>query len=340
MKPRNLRRNTDAELMLTCLYLFYVDKVYKGIDNKTSANIGWLLPRKKVSYAGLLDSIISDQKLQNEDSLILLSQYYRLRDVLKQYRAIEQNGGWKLIAFDSLAKALKPGDTSEVIQQIRERLFISGHIQQNNRSKKYDAELVAAIENINYNGFKPDSLILPEHIRSMNLPITERIKMIVVNMERCRWISPEIFNAKEFIFVNIPSIQHEFVPRWQNRIRIPVVVGESMTRTVIFGGKMSYIVFSPYWNLPKTIVEKEVKPGIEKDKNYLESHNMEWNNGNVRQKPGKNNSLGLVKFMFPNSNDIYFHDTPAKKDSFPRRPCFEPWVHPCAEGQGTGYNNS
>ncbi|MBK6967256.1 MAG: L,D-transpeptidase family protein [Bacteroidales bacterium] len=252
--------------------------------------------------------------MQNEDSLILLSQYFRLRDVLKQYRAIEQNGGWKLIAFDSLAKALKPGDTSEVIQQIRERLFISGHIQQNNRSKKYDAELVAAIEKYQlHNGFKPDSLILPEHIRSMNLPITERIKMIVVNMERCRWISPEIFNAKEFIFVNIPSYSMNLYRDGKIEFESPVVVGESMTRTVIFGGKMSYIVFSPWWNLPKTIIEEEVKSGMEKDKNYLESHNMEWNNGNVRQKPGKNNSLGLVKFMFPNSNDIYFHDTPAKR---------------------------
>jgi murein L,D-transpeptidase YcbB/YkuD len=92
----------------------------------------------------------------------------------------------------------------------------------------------------------------------------------------------------------------------------PVVVGEIMTKTVIFDGMMSYIVFSPYWNLPKSIIEYEVLPGIEKNKHYLKNHNMEWNDGHVRQLSGKNNSLGLVKFMFPNSNDIYFHDSPAK----------------------------
>jgi murein L,D-transpeptidase YcbB/YkuD len=92
----------------------------------------------------------------------------------------------------------------------------------------------------------------------------------------------------------------------------PVVVGTTMNKTVIFSGKMSYIVFSPYWNLPQSIIEKEVKPGIAKNRNYLANHNMEWNNGQVRQKPGVKNSLGLVKFMFPNSNNIYLHDTPSK----------------------------
>jgi len=89
-------------------------------------------------------------------------------------------------------------------------------------------------------------------------------------------------------------------------------VGNKMTKTVIFTGMMSHIVFSPYWNLPQSIINKEVKPGMAKNKNYLEKHNMEWNNGQVRQKPGKNNSLGLVKFIFPNADDIYMHDTPGK----------------------------
>jgi murein L,D-transpeptidase YcbB/YkuD len=90
------------------------------------------------------------------------------------------------------------------------------------------------------------------------------------------------------------------------------VVGKSMTKTVIFSGNMSHIVFSPYWVLPESIIRSEVKPGMAKNPNYLESHNMEWNGGQIRQKPGKRNSLGLVKFIFPNSNNIYLHDTPSK----------------------------
>ena len=85
-----------------------------------------------------------------------------------------------------------------------------------------------------------------------------------------------------------------------------------MTKTVIFSGKMQYVVFSPYWNVPPSIINSEVKPGMRRNKNYLARHNMEWNGGRVRQKPGLSNSLGLVKFLFPNSNNIYLHDTPSK----------------------------
>lgn len=305
--------STDAELLLTSLYLFYVEKVYKGIDNKTTTKLGWLLPRKKVAYAGLLDSFISDKKTNNDDSVILFSQYYKLRDVLKLYRDIEDKGGWKPIELDPELKSYKPNDSTKSIQQIRERLFATGDIAQNNGSNQYDPELVKAVKKYQArNGFKQTSQIRPEHIKDMNVPVSERIKTLVVNMERCRWILPEFFNAKEYIYVNIPSYDMKFIRDGETVFDSPVVVGDSATKTVIFGGKMSYIVFSPYWNLPKSIIENEVEPGMKKDKNFLKSHDMEWNNGQVRQKPGKNNSLGLVKFMFPNSNDIYFHDTPAK----------------------------
>jgi murein L,D-transpeptidase YcbB/YkuD len=147
----------------------------------------------------------------------------------------------------------------------------------------------------------------------MNVPIGERIKMIVVNMERCRWISPEVVKARELIFVNIPSYMLFFNRNGQRILESPVVVGKTMNKTVIFSGNMSSVVFSPYWNVPPSILAKEVKPGIKKDPNYLAKHNMEWyNNGQVRQKPGKSNSLGKVKFIFPNSNNIYLHDTPSK----------------------------
>jgi murein L,D-transpeptidase YcbB/YkuD len=89
-------------------------------------------------------------------------------------------------------------------------------------------------------------------------------------------------------------------------------VGKVLSKTVIFSAPMQYIVFSPYWNVPRTILKKEILPELEKDPGYLEKNNMEWNEGRVRQKPGSRNALGLVKFLFPNSNNIYFHDTPSK----------------------------
>ena len=85
-----------------------------------------------------------------------------------------------------------------------------------------------------------------------------------------------------------------------------------MHKTVIFSAPMKYIVFRPYWNVPASILKKEILPAIEKNPNYLAEHDMEWKDDYVRQKPGPENSLGLVKFLFPNSNAIYLHDTPSK----------------------------
>jgi murein L,D-transpeptidase YcbB/YkuD len=91
-----------------------------------------------------------------------------------------------------------------------------------------------------------------------------------------------------------------------------VVVGKDQHKTVIFNGDMKYVVFSPYWNVPPSIVKNEILPAMRRNSNYLARHNMERHNGGIRQKPGANNSLGLVKFLFPNSHNIYLHDSPAK----------------------------
>jgi murein L,D-transpeptidase YcbB/YkuD len=313
----NYRENTltptETELMLTNLYLFYTEKVYKGLADTTTTTMGWLLPRKQISYSTLLDSLMSDPDLLTRDDSALFVQYYKLRDVLKRYREIEQKGGWNIIDIDPKVKAYKPGDTAKAIRQIRERLFLTGDLKENNKSNAYDPELVEAVKKYQRrNGKNQGEKILQLHIQEMNAPIGDLIKKIVVNMERCRWISPEFARAKAYIVVNIPSFKLNLIRNGKSELESPVIVGKYVTKTVIFSGMLSYIVFSPYWNLPQSIINKEVKPGMAKNKNYLEAHNMEWNNGQVRQKPGKNNSLGLVKFIFPNSNDIYMHDTPVK----------------------------
>lgn len=309
----NTLNQLDTELLLTNLYVYYVNEVYKGLDDKTTTEIGWLLPKKQVAYESLIDSLISDPKLLKEGSSLQFGQYYKLRDVLQRYRDIEKKGGWNPIDLDPKLKAYKPGDTAKAIAQIRARLFATGDIKQDSKSNLYDPVLVAAVKKFQQrNGKLIDSLITPKSIKEMNVPIGDLIKKIMVNMERCRWVSPEFEKAKEYIVVNIPSYKVNLIRDGKIDFQSPVVVGANMTKTVIFSGKMSYIVFSPYWNVPQSLIKKDVKPGMAKNKNYLASHNMEWNNGQVRQKPGEKNSLGLVKFIFPNSNNIYLHDTPSK----------------------------
>ena len=303
--------NTETELLVSSLYFFYADKVYHGINAEQSQEVGWFIPRKKVSYVNYLDSLLIKPSLMNKDEKEVLGQYYKLRSALEKYRAIEKKGGWKSIAMD--AKTLKPGDSSQTISQIRERLAMTGDIKTDSKSETYDDELAVGILNFKQRiGDSPDKTITKELVKSLNIPVADRIRTITVNMERCRWISTDIAKADEYIFVNIPSYKLNYVKDGKSALMSDVVVGKEGHHTVVFSGLMKYIVFSPFWNVPKSIVENEVKPGLAKDKNYLAHHDMERHGDQIRQKPGPKNSLGLVKFLFPNSNNIYLHDTPAK----------------------------
>jgi murein L,D-transpeptidase YcbB/YkuD len=308
----NTKPNVEVELFLTNYYFYYTNKVLQGIDSTKVEELGWYLPRKKLSYGQYLDSLLIDPKLIDNNAK-LIGQYYKLKAVLQRYRTIEKNGGWEAIAMPADFKQLKPGDSSDLVVQIRKRLFLTNDIAVDSKSTVYDEPLQEAI--LKYkkrNGFSEDKIILPKHISEMNVPISDRIKTIMVNMERCRWISTDLTKAKAFIVVNIPSYRLTYFKEGKAALVSNVVVGTALNETVIFSGMMSYVVFSPYWNVPKSIRDKELLPAIKKDKDYLAKHNMEWNGNNIRQKPGPNNSLGLVKFLFPNSNNIYLHDTPSK----------------------------
>lgn len=308
-----LKANIDTELLSSSLYFFYTNKVYEGIDSQKSKDLGWFLPRKKQTYVHYLDSLLINPKLINKEEKGVLKQYYLLKKELQKYRDIEKKGGWNTITLDPAIKSYKPGDSALAIAQIRTRLFSSNTISSDSKSIVYDDELAEGILNFKKQiGSSINKTILPDDIKYMNVPVAERIKTIIVNMERCRWVSNDITKSKELIVVNIPAYELTFFRDGKPELRSKVVVGKAMNKTVIFSAPMKYIVFRPYWNVPTSILKNEILPGIEKNPNYLAEHNMEWNNNSVRQKPGGKNSLGLVKFLFPNSNDIYLHDTPSK----------------------------
>lgn len=309
----NQRPKIETELLHSALYFFYADKVYHGLDPKKSTEMGWYLPRNKQSYVNYLDSLLVNSSLINKGETRVLSQYFLLRKVLKQYRQIENKGGWKTIDIDPNVKSIKLGDSSSTIAQIRERLFLSGDLSKDSKSAIYDNELAKGVTKYKKrSGSTPNTDILPPHIKDMNVTVGQLIKTLIVNMERCRWVSNDITKAKELIAINIPAYQLTYFRNGKPELRSNVVVGKVMNKTVIFSAPMKYIVFSPYWNIPKSILENEILPSIEKNPNYLEEHDMEWHNDYVRQRPGPKNSLGMIKFLFPNSNAIYLHDTPAK----------------------------
>ncbi|AWH86000.1 L,D-transpeptidase [Flavobacterium album] len=310
---RGEKPNMESELLISSMYFYYAKKVLNGLDAQKSRETGWFLPREKMDYVAYLDTLMQDPKLIKGDKTELFAQYFNLKKGLQKYRDIEKKGGWGTIALDKGVKSLKEGDSAAAIVQIRKRLALEGYIKSDSKSAVYDSDLAAGLKLYEEKHSRTfDGKIGPAMIKDLNVPVAELIKKIAINMERCRWVPPVINTQKEYIVVNIPSYRMRYVRDGKPFLTSNVVVGKELNKTVVFSGQMSYLVFSPYWNVPKSILEKEIKPGIAKDPNYLAEHNMEWNGESVRQKPGGQNSLGKVKFMFPNSNNIYLHDTPAK----------------------------
>lgn len=305
------QQSPESDFLLSAVFLFYNNCVYDGLDINYSTETGWLIPRENTSYSVYTDSILKDPALF--DKARLFSQYYNLRKALKKYRQIEKDGGWSTIPLPETTKKLTPGDSAATIALVRTRLFAEGYLDTNSGIATYDEPLVKAVNAYKTRHNKvPDGIINPAFIDDLNVPVSSRIKSIIVNMERCRWLSPTLNNAAGIIAVNIPSFRLHYIQDGKTVLTSKVVVGKEATKTVVFSGDMSYIAFSPYWNVPQSILQNEILPAIKKNPAYLAEHNMEWNGDMVRQKPGGNNSLGLVKFMFPNSNNIYLHDTPVK----------------------------
>lgn len=312
-KTASLITPAETELLLSAMYLFYAKKVYKGIDTEKIREIGWFLPTKNLSYSGLLQSLLANPQLLDKNEKQLFTQYYKLREVLKKYRQIEQNGQWNVIIQEAGIREYKLGDTSKTIRQIRHRLATTGDLNHDSESNLYEEELLEGMLNFKKrNGYKLDNSITSSHIQRMNIPIENYIKAIMVNMERCRWIAPEMTQAKQYIIINIPSFKLIYKRDGKTELESNVFVGGTMNETVIFSSAISHLVFSPYWNIPTSIVESEIKTALERDKNYLVANDMEWNKGGLRQKPGPKNPLGKVKFIFPSASDIYLHDSPVK----------------------------
>jgi murein L,D-transpeptidase YcbB/YkuD len=138
------------------------------------------------------------------------------------------------------------------------------------------------------------------------------IREIAMNMERWRWLPDDL--GSRYLLVNIPAFHLDAIEDGKSVLDMKVVTGKKDSPTPMLSDRLSSVVFSPYWNIPSDIVQKEILPKAEKDPGYLEKNNIEVDaqSGHYRQRPGQGNSLGLVKFLFPNHYNVYLHDTPAQ----------------------------
>lgn len=323
---------TELELLLTSSFFDYAKRNWKGISDDELKGVGWFMERKNLNYEDLLDTILKNDAKNMASVEPVYRQYSLLKKYLKLYNDIENKGGWP--EWQRAVKSMKTGDTSLAIAAIRKQLFMLGDLPVFDSLGIFDDKMEAAVKKFQKrHGIKEDGIISGITMQEMHVPVHDRIQQIMINMERSRWLPVE--QQGDYLAVNIPDfkllVYHDDTLLWSCN----VVVGKTKTtnNTVIFNDNLEYIVFWPYWNIPKSILIKETLPEIKKNSNYLVNHNMEiityegtpvasssieWSQYTtsfpyiIRQKPGKNNALGLLKFLFPNSYDIYMHDTPEK----------------------------
>ncbi len=297
----------QLELLLTATFFQYAEKVYGGATTSTK-NLGWFIPRKKKSYQVLLDSLVANtngSKIQEP-----VNEYYiRLKEKLKLYRDIQQKGGFTQIAIDK--KVLKVGDSATYVLPIKQHLVFTGDLKTNDNSRIFTQELELALKNFQHRmGLVENGRVDTATLKELNETVDFRIKQIMVNLERLRWVPVKM--EKDYLLVNIPEYRLHVFENQKQIWQTNVVVGKAARRTSIFRGNISTIVLNPYWGIPTRIVQEEILPKISRNPNYLAKNNMEVIDGNYRQKPGVNNALGKIKFLFPNNYSIYLHDTPSK----------------------------
>ncbi|MBE9464467.1 murein L,D-transpeptidase [Dyadobacter subterraneus] len=299
----------NTELLLTAQFFKYSSRAYAGDHKINTQELDWYIPRKKINTEGFLDSLLKNKGKNLTAYEPVNRQYNLMKEKLLSYYQINKEDEWTPLT--PADKKYKKGNSYENIPEIKRRLFVFGDLATADSSAVLDTALVSAVKHFQMRfGLKQDGQLGASFFREINVPIQERIQQILINMERIRWVPAQ--PATDYLLVNIPEYKLHVYEEGKLLFDMNVVVGSEAHSTVIFSGTLNQIVFSPYWNVPPSILKKEILPGIKKNSNYLAKHNMEWSGGSVRQKPGPKNSLGLVKFLFPNSYNIYLHDTPSK----------------------------
>jgi L,D-transpeptidase YcbB len=269
-------------------------------------------------------------------------QYARLKQVLAEYRMLAARPATVLPGLPPPLHKVVAGDTYVGVRALHEQLLRMGDLATNAANPvddRYSPALAEAVRRFqSRHGLVPDGILGKDTLAALNVPFATRVTQIVLSLERMRWL-PEPAPGP-LIAVNIPSFQLWGFADARNADRpvltMPVVAGRAMrNETPVFIGEMRYLEFSPYWNVPTSILRNEVLPQLIRDPAYLEREDMEVvsarrdspaatadlgatiaalrsGQARLRQRPGPRNALGGVKFVLPNTMEIYLHATPAR----------------------------
>jgi murein L,D-transpeptidase YcbB/YkuD len=271
---------------------------------------------KKVLVSACTILIISTSKASDTTSVFSSPsrQVSLLQTELNRLLEIEKNGGWNKISLSK--KFYMKGQTDPAIKDLKKRLQVSGDLDVTDSSSVFTPELQKAIMKLQAQfGQNVNGVVDAQLVKELNVPLRKRIEQLQVNMDRYSSFSEEPQGI--WLVANIPEYKLHVYEGQQHVFDMDIVVGKESTRTATFNNEIKYIVFSPSWNVPESIVRNEILPAMQRSSSYLRRNNYVqtgYENGLpvIKQLPGPNNSLGQVKFVFPNTHNIYFHDTPAK----------------------------
>ncbi len=334
--------NSDVsvfDVALTVSTMRYVSDLRIGRINPQHFQFGLTVEHKKYDLA----KFVRDQLLPASDISAVLdpieppfATYRRTEQALARYvQLAREDDGEKL---PTPPKPIDPGQPYAGVPRLVRLLTLVGDLPpgtQPHDGQIFDATLADGVKRFQRrHGLDDDGRVGPTTIQQLNVPLSDRVRQMQLTLERWRWLPTE-FSAPPII-VNLPDFRPQALDE-NNKVALEmrVVVGKGMsTQTPVFTRDMTFVVLRPYWNVPPGILRRSTIPAIKRDRDYVAKQNFEItsldgsvvSSGQVsdnvlaqlqsgklaiRQKPGPNNALGLVKLMFPNEYSVYLHSTPS-----------------------------
>ena len=328
----------DLDLVLSRSWLRLAEDAYTGQLNPDVVAPDWELrpaPTEEL-VAALVDGLLGDVG----DALARLypdaPEYARLRTALGHYRALALAGHYPRL---EVGPTLRRGDEDPRVVALREQLVLLGDMEVPAFAGEayFDGDLEEAVRRFQQrHGLAADGAVGPATRARLNVSPEARAEQLRINLERWRWMPREL--GERHIRVNIAGFSMQAFESGEPVINQRVVVGRDYRRTPVFTGNMTYLVLSPSWEVPPRLAVRDILPEIQRNPDHLEQKGFQVLRGwgaeeepvdpetvdwaslsrhhfpyRLRQKPGPQNAMGQVKYMFPNRHNVYLHDTPARE---------------------------
>jgi L,D-transpeptidase YcbB len=325
------------DLYLTQAFLNYAAHLVEGQVDPALTHVDWRARRRKADLGKLLNYAVQNNRLEQVLAGLMPQHegYRALMSALGRYRQISALGGWPVIPA---GPSIRLQELDERLPLLRQRLAVSGDFNDLDReAAAFDLHYTAADQGAvrrfqRRHGLVVDGVVGERTLAALNVPVEQRIRQMELNLERWRWLPKNL--GKRYIQVNIADFNLKVVEKGQTVMAMPVVVGTAYRKTPVFSAPMTYLELAPTWTVPPTILREDKLPAIKADPDYLAKKHfriLQWQEGSwvevdpgtidwprikarnfpgiLRQDPGPWNPLGRVKFMFPNSFNVYLHDT-------------------------------